>query len=205
MADWNKLTESNIRKRGQNKMKKGTRRPIESFYCGRNNDANLKAMLWDVLYWECGWSQSAIARAFGVDPTTVRIQMTVEAWEKSQAQSKKWIAENPESHKKALRKYFSDWDNRFRAYMTSYRTSRPEYAEDMDNWTDEEYRQVSDIYKECYELCQRDGDASWHVDHIVPYAVGGRHVPSNLRILPREDNQRRPRDGRDILRNREDA
>jgi 5-methylcytosine-specific restriction endonuclease McrA len=37
-----------------------------------------------------------------------------------------------------------------------------------------------------------------HLDHIMPLAAGGAHVLSNLRVICRACNLRRPRDGSDV-------
>lgn len=43
------------------------------------------------------------------------------------------------------------------------------------------------------------GPTTKHVDHIVPLAVGGRHVASNVRVICAACNLGRPRDGRDLV------
>lgn len=37
-----------------------------------------------------------------------------------------------------------------------------------------------------------------HIDHIVPFGIGGPDDPSNLRVICRDCNLRRPRDGSDL-------
>lgn len=55
--------------------------------------------------------------------------------------------------------------------------------------TDDDWKQIKAIYR---EAAAREGD--WHVDHITPLrgkTVCGLHVPSNLQILPGDENRRK--------------
>ncbi len=45
------------------------------------------------------------------------------------------------------------------------------------------YAAIIAIYRACPK--------GWEVDHIVPLACGGPHHPSNLRIIPMEENRRK--------------
>ncbi len=51
-----------------------------------------------------------------------------------------------------------------------------------------------EVIKEIYECCARISKCTGvphHVDHIVPLALGGRHEPSNLQVLPAVLNMRK--------------
>lgn len=48
------------------------------------------------------------------------------------------------------------------------------------------------------ELCGNEID-SYHLDHIIPLAIDGPHITSNVRYICSSCNLKRPRDGRDIL------
>ena len=41
-----------------------------------------------------------------------------------------------------------------------------------------------DILRKIYEYCPKD----YHVDHIIPISLGGKHEPDNLQYLPKEIN-----------------
>jgi 5-methylcytosine-specific restriction endonuclease McrA len=47
------------------------------------------------------------------------------------------------------------------------------------------------IYKECRQRNADAGSVAFHVDHIIPLAKGGAHLPENLQILPAEENLRK--------------
>lgn len=51
----------------------------------------------------------------------------------------------------------------------------------------EEQKAIAMIYKEASRLTRETG-ISYHVDHIIPIAKGGKHVLSNLQILTAEEN-----------------
>jgi len=59
-------------------------------------------------------------------------------------------------------------------------------------WADK--KAIAAIYKECKRLNLRDGDGTWHVDHVIPLAgknVCGLHVHNNLEIILGKDNLRK--------------
>lgn len=61
---------------------------------------------------------------------------------------------------------------------------RGAYPEDL---TKEEQNQILQIYEECRLKTKKTG-IEYHVDHIKPLARGGRHHPSNLRIITAKEN-----------------
>lgn len=202
MADWNELTKE-IRKRPKSASDPSRRRKWEDIVKPSRAKPNghLKALLWDVLYWECGFPAKQIARTFGVHHTTVntvifkdqtKIKRDRNAAFLATEEGKAYSAERVAWHRA------NNWDYRFRQDMNSLSRQRPEYKDDIAGWTDEERQQMSDLYRECAELNERDGARTWHVDHIIPYNVGGRHIPSNCRVILGIENQSRPKNGSDL-------
>jgi 5-methylcytosine-specific restriction endonuclease McrA len=203
VADWQRLHEHGQRASHVKTSKTIIRRPFETFWCGRGKLAkrpNYKAILWDTLFHDCGFTVAQIAKAFGKNPGTVRTQVNYETWKKNTTKALVYQSTNKEYNRKYQKNRLNkDWDFRFKSYMNALVQQRPEYLRDIESWSPEDRQRVSDIYEKCYRLCQEHGPRSYHVDHIVPYAVGGRHVPDNLRILTRSENTSRPKNGSDIL------
>lgn len=71
---------------------------------------------------------------------------------------------------------------------------RAEYPEDL---TENEKEQVLAIYSESRRLT-KGTRIQHHVDHIKPFAKGGRHHPSNLQILTAEENVKKATSGKKL-------
>ena len=56
-----------------------------------------------------------------------------------------------------------------------------------ESLTKQERLEIISIYNQCKNISRRTG-IQHHVDHIRPLAKGGRHHPSNLRIITAEEN-----------------
>ena len=52
-------------------------------------------------------------------------------------------------------------------------------------------QRIDAIYATANALNARDGANSWHVDHIYPRKLGGKHHPDNLQILTATENLRK--------------
>ena len=103
---------------------------------------------------------------------------------------KKWKQDNPEKAR------FNDLRRdpvRLHAAKAKYRAARRQAC---PPWVDDEHMaRIHEIYKLRREISDRTGVVH-EVDHIVPLqgkTVCGLHVWWNLRVIPREENYRRPR------------
>ncbi len=56
---------------------------------------------------------------------------------------------------------------------------------------EEDLKKQFEIYKEVNQLNILHGKRSFHVDHILPLHLGGRHASDNLQILSAADNLRK--------------
>lgn len=122
---------------------------------------------------------------------------------------------NPESNRKASRKYRKNNPEKIREYNSLYRIENREtllarlkewhrinkhlstaysakrrFAKRNATpfWSDLET--IKGIYKKARELTEESG-IQYHVDHIIPLVhplVSGLHVPANLRIIPYYEN-----------------
>jgi predicted SprT family Zn-dependent metalloprotease len=107
--------------------------------------------------------------------------------------TKKWRKDNPDRK----RKNDADFKSRNRGLVTSYKARyRASKRQATPAWlTKEQIEQIKNVYKLAKQLTEETG-IPYEVDHIVPLAggiVSGLHVPWNLRAIPKEINNRRPR------------
>jgi 5-methylcytosine-specific restriction endonuclease McrA len=107
--------------------------------------------------------------------------------------TKNWSAKNKD------RKRVSDkaWVENNRSLANSYKAyRRAKERKATPSWLTAEHREaIAKIYAEALDLTQRLGTRH-EVDHIVPLSgktVSGLHVPWNLRAIPAQENNTRPR------------
>ena len=113
--------------------------------------------------------------------------------QKARLRTKEWVEKNPE-RKREMDKQFYEQN---RALVTSYKAKRRAAQKcATPSWlTQEQIEAIRDIYKEARRLTIKTG-IQYEVDHIVPLdgrIVSGLHVPWNLRAIPKDENNRRPR------------
>lgn len=111
----------------------------------------------------------------------------------SRIRTREWAKNNKEKKKS----YDDAWKEQNRAVVRSYKAKRrAKERKATPSWlTDAHYAAIKAVYEEAYRLSQETG-VEHQVDHIVPLSgktVSGLHVPWNLRAIPAEENQRRPR------------
>lgn len=113
--------------------------------------------------------------------------------EKARLRIRAWVKKNPERNKENTLKFRAE----NRALVRSYQARRrARVRQAVPPWiTDEQVVAVQAIYAESERLSVATG-IEHEVDHILPLAgkvIFGLHVPWNLRVLTRDDNNRRPR------------
>jgi hypothetical protein len=107
--------------------------------------------------------------------------------------SKEWSQNNPDRKKSYDKSWRKDNRARDRANKARYRAA---IRKATPPWlTDEHRNQILAFYHEAERLTKETG-VLHEVDHIVPLQAGaacGLHVPWNLRVVTRDENNRRPR------------
>ena len=129
-----------------------------------------------------------------------------------------WRAENPERHKAANLRWYTDNVDKVRAYdQRKYEADPLKAAENNRNWrvanrdkhaakiarrrarerqacpSWADQSAIAAIYAEAARITQETG-IPHEVDHIVPLGgttVCGLHVPENLRVIPAGENRRK--------------
>lgn len=107
--------------------------------------------------------------------------------------TKKWSAENADRKRASDAKFKTENPHKVTAYKAKRRAA---VLKACPAWlTDEHKEQIVSIYAEARRLTELTGTPH-EVDHEVPLqgkTVSGLHVPWNLRVLPKQVNNRRPR------------
>ena len=137
-------------------------------------------------------------------------RLSIEAKQRYQANreaylenKKRYYEENKTEIRAKQNKYREENREMFAEMNRQWRKDNPEKARLNDvrcryrryraipSWlTDEQQKQINDIYKECKEMTMQTG-IEHHVDHIIPIhgkSVSGLHVPENLQILTASEN-----------------
>ena len=113
--------------------------------------------------------------------------------EEAKTRIKKWSQENPERKRQNDKAWVAANKDRAHSLKAKYRAARRQAC---PPWVDDEHMaRIHEIYRLRREISDRTGVVH-EVDHIVPLQgkiVCGLHVWWNLRVIPREENNRRPR------------
>lgn len=112
---------------------------------------------------------------------------------KSRVRTREWSAKNKEKKRESDRK----WVSENRAISNSHKAKRrAKEKKATPSWlTKAQVDAIKAIYIEAEQLSIETG-IPYQVDHIVPLSgktVSGLHVPWNLRAIPAQENNRRPR------------
>ena len=106
---------------------------------------------------------------------------------------KNWSEQNPERKRQNDKAWAEGNKARSHSLKAKYRAARRQAC---PPWVDDAHMaRIHEIYKLRRDISERTGVVH-EVDHIVPLqgkTVCGLHVWWNLRVIPREENNRRPR------------
>ena len=113
--------------------------------------------------------------------------------EKARLKTRQWTKDNP-ARKRATDKAYVKANP---ALVTAYKAKRRAAARNATPpWlTEQHLSEIRSFYEEAATLTGETG-IQHEVDHIIPLRAGnasGLHVPWNLRVLSRDNNNRRPR------------
>lgn len=109
------------------------------------------------------------------------------------ARTKEWTAQNPDRKKASDKRWKDNNPAHYHSLKAKYRAARRQAC---PPWVDDAHMaRIHEIYKLRRDISEKTGVVH-EVDHIVPLqgkTVCGLHVWWNLRVIPREENNRRPR------------
>lgn len=149
----------------------------------------------------CGVAERKITAALGVARTTQYRWLKADGKERAEAHRRKWEKKNPEAK--------AQWNKRWRdanlelarelnrkACRDHYERNPEYYAakanirrNKMREWPCSEIEKLLIKYRyEDARRLSRETGVKHHVDHIIPLAKGGPHLPWNLQILTETEN-----------------
>jgi len=110
----------------------------------------------------------------------------------------RWAKENPEKVREAKQKYAEKTRDKAKEYREATKDTRAEYKKQNRHKfiayqakrrikTKEIYSEFdSFVAEEAYILSslRKQTGVLWHVDHILPISLGGKHFAENLQVIP---------------------
>ena len=162
----------------------------------------------------CGVAERKMARDFGLARTTVRCWTKMGETQKQLARTQAYKKANPEKTKEYSRRSDAkrdnvartqQWrkDNPGKARANDRKQYRKQYAADPGYFADKaRARQVNMAQWPCSEIeklmikyryqdarrLSKETGIKYHVDHIIPLAKGGPHLPWNLQVITKDEN-----------------
>lgn len=102
-----------------------------------------------------------------------------------------WHAENKDKHRLSQAKHKRENRAAATADTAKYRADKDKRT---PNWlTEFDHIHIKALYQ-LAAMRTRESGFPWHVDHIIPLRgrnVSGLHIPSNMRVIPGEENVRK--------------
>lgn len=149
----------------------------------------------------CGVAERKITAAFGVARTTQYRWLKADAAARENARKKKWRAANPDKLSEQNKRWAEKDPARRRMHnRKSYKrhyAQKPEYyaaktnkrRRGMKEWPCSEIEKlmIKYRYQDARRLSKETG-VKYHVDHIIPLAKGGPHLPWNLQVITKDEN-----------------
>lgn len=129
------------------------------------------------------WKQITKAereRAFRKDPSRRR--------KHTREFMRKWRAANPELAAKLMREWRRDNPEKSKEYSANNRAKR---SNAEGRYTAEDITRLLEGQKYKCASCNKSVRKKYHVDHIMPIALGGTNWPANLQILCPKCNQQK--------------
>ena len=127
----------------------------------------------------------------------------------------KYYAENPEKHKAASAKYYAENPEKAKACMAKWQASHPENRRANDHkrraqklkaggsFAAAEIKVMLKCQREKCVYCRTDIRESYHIDHVMPLALGGHNGISNIQLVcPRCNLTKHAKDPDDFRRER---
>lgn len=104
---------------------------------------------------------------------------------KSYISKKTWRLNNPEKNKEAQKNHYILYPENRMKKLALRRCRERKQAPEL---TDDQKKIIDCLFKQAIRLGKIFG-TKFDIDHIIPVAKGGLHVPSNLQILPAKINK----------------
>jgi len=106
-------------------------------------------------------------------------------YNKAYNSKKAWRLNNPEKNKEAQKNHYILYPENRMKKLALRRCRERKQAPEL---TDDQKKIIDCLFKQAIRLGKIFG-TKFDIDHIIPVAKGGLHVPSNLQILPAKINK----------------
>lgn len=149
----------------------------------------------------CGVAERKITATFGVARTTQYRWLRANGAARAEAYRRKWVKRNPEAKARWYKKWCDANPEKKKAsnkagYERHY-AKNPEYyvaktdkrRRGMKEWPCSEIEKLMIKYR--YENARRltkETGIEHQVDHVIPLAKGGPHLPWNLQVITKPEN-----------------
>jgi len=104
---------------------------------------------------------------------------------------------NSENGKSVIKKYFETNKDKIKETKQRYRNKNQHLFTERENkrnaikksaiLSTTNFNKIKKIYEQAKQM-ENEAGIKYHVDHIIPLAIGGAHHQDNLRIIPSKDN-----------------
>ncbi|NBW98782.1 hypothetical protein EBR03_04350 [bacterium] len=99
-----------------------------------------------------------------------------------------WAKRNPEKTLEIRRKAARKYAKNNRAKCSVRENKRRQLKEQYQEFLDQDQIKIMQCIYDCRKRISECTGLKFHVDHVFPLSKGGKHSPSNLKILPAKIN-----------------
>jgi hypothetical protein len=104
--------------------------------------------------------------------------------EKHRESAREWKRKNKQRAKESLKSWISRNKDRYKVLLRKGSAKRRALKMSKTPMLNESQSKIIEVFYEQRTRLEKRLGIKFHIDHIVPLARGGHHMPSNLQVLP---------------------